>query len=237
MKSYIWTLPTRLFHFLLAISFAAAYLLADFGNLRNLHFAFGAFVGVIIFFRLFFGFFGPKYSHFLDFQIGMGHQIEFFKTFFSKTKVYAGHNPIASFVMICIFIVGIGCSISGYLLYANENSVLNLNIGKESLKEAHEITANLFLGLVLVHLLGVVVDLIFHSKNETLKSIFTGYKNIENVSVELNGFQKFFSVIWLIIPFVCFYLALGLHTKKQDKSNHKSEKTEQLDDDDDEYDD
>ena len=232
MKSYIWTLPTRLFHLLLAISFTVAYFLADFDNLKNLHFAFGVFVGVIIFFRLFFGFFGPKYSHFHDFHIGMGHQIEFFKTFFDKTKVYAGHNPAASFVMICIFIVGIGCSISGYLLYANENNVLNFSIGKEALKEAHEITAHLFLVLVLVHLLGVVVDLIFHSKYETLKSIFTGYKNIENVSVELNGFQKYFSIIWLILPFICFYLALGLHTKKQDKGNHKSEKTEQLDEDD-----
>ena len=230
MKSYIWTLPTRLFHLFLAISFAAAYILADFDELRSFHFAFGAFVGALIFLRLFYGLFGPKYSNFRDFPIGIGHQIRFLSTFFAKTKVYAGHNPAAALVMLFIFIVGIGCSISGYLLYAKENNVLTLSIGKEFFKEAHEITANLFLALVLLHLLGVVVDLVFHSKNETLKSIFTGYKNIESINVKLNGFQKRYSVIWFLIPLIFFYLAFGLQTKKQEKSNHKSEQTEKHED-------
>ena len=107
---------------------------------------------------------------------------------------------------------------------------MTLSIGKEFFKEAHEITANLFLALVLLHLLGVVVDLVFHSKNETLKSIFTGYKNIESINVKLNGFQKWYSVIWFLIPLIFFYLAFGLQTKKQEKSNHKSEQTEKHED-------
>lgn len=69
MKTYIWSLPTRLFHWLLAIGFTVAYILGDFDNLENWHFAFGAFVGSLIFFRLFFGLVGPEYSNFKDFQI------------------------------------------------------------------------------------------------------------------------------------------------------------------------
>ena len=107
MKSYIWTLPTRLFHWLLAIGFVIAYLLPDFKDFRSYHFAFGAFVGVLLFLRLLLGLFGPKYSHFRDFPIGIGCQFEFMQTFFSKTKVYAGHNPVASLVMLLIFLLGI----------------------------------------------------------------------------------------------------------------------------------
>lgn len=237
MKTYIWTLPTRLFHWLLAIGFAAAYVLADFEYLRNYHFAFGALVGSLILFRLMFGLFGPKYSHFRDFQIGIGSQFEFIQTFFGKTKVYAGHNPAAAMVMLFIFIVGIGCSISGYYLYAIENNVLNLNIDKEIIKETHEITANLFLVLVGVHLLGVVVDLMLHSKVKTFQSIFTGYKNIEAENAKLNGFQKLFTALWLIVPFFVFYLAFSLPVKQQANENSKSEKTENQNDKDEEEDD
>jgi cytochrome b len=227
MKSYIWTLPTRLFHWLLAIGFAAAYLLADFDDLRNYHFAFGALVGTLILFRLLFGLFGPKYSHFRDFPIGIGSQFEFVQTFFGKIKAYPGHNPAAAVVMLFIFIVGICCSVSGYYLYAIENNILNLNIEKDIIKETHEIAANLFLVLVGVHLLGVVVDLIFHSKTRTMLSIFTGYKQIDAENAKLNGFQQLFSVLWLTVPFFVFYLAFMLPVKQQTNDNPKSEKTEQ----------
>jgi len=67
MKSYIWTLPTRVFHWSLAIGFTTAYILGDFDKFENLHFAFGAFVGTLILFRIVFGIFGPRYSNFKDF--------------------------------------------------------------------------------------------------------------------------------------------------------------------------
>jgi cytochrome b len=233
MNSYIWPLPTRLFHWLLAVAFVVCYILADFENLLNYHFAFGALVGGLIFFRLLYGIFGPRYSHFRDFPIGIRHQFEFIKTFFGKTKVYAGHNPAAALVMLSIFIVGIGSAVTGYLLYASENNVLNLNFDKEIFKEAHEIVANIFLALVILHLIGIVVDLIFHAKNETLKSIFTGYKNIEVTNVKQNILQKAFSVIWIIAPFFLFYIAYGFLIRKQGDQNSKSIKTEQHEDKDD----
>ncbi len=227
MKNYIWTLPTRLFHWLLAISFTAAYILGELDEFKNLHFAFGAFVGTIIFFRVLFGFFGPKHSRFSDFPIGFKNQVEFVKAFFANSKVYVGHNPLASLVMISIFIIGIACSLSGFLFYATENNVLSLNLGEDFLGEMHEILATLFLILVIFHLAGIFLDLIFHPKNGIFQSIFTGYKNVEAQKVELNSFQKFFSVLWLVVPFMFFYLAFGLQITNHDSENSKSDKTEQ----------
>jgi len=226
VKTYIWTAPTRIFHWLLAIGFTVAYILGDFDNLINLHFGFGAFVGALLFFRILFGLFGPIYSRFTDFPIGLNSQREFINSFFSKTKNYVGHNPAASLIMLSILFVGIICSISGYFLYADENNVLNIGINEDFLEELHEITANLFLILVGIHLLGILFETLFHKKTGTLKSIFTGYKNIESKAAKLNGFHKIFMLLWFIIPFYVFYLAYELPVNSKEKEN-KIEQNEQ----------
>ncbi|MDP3353718.1 MAG: cytochrome b/b6 domain-containing protein [Flavobacteriaceae bacterium] len=225
MKTYIWSIPTRIFHWLLAIGFTIAYILSDFENFRNLHFAFGGFVGILIIFRLLFGLFGPKYSNFSDFPLGLKNQKEFIKTYFSKSpKLYPGHNPLASVIILCILFIGIICSISGYMLYATENNVLNIGINEEFLEESHEITANLFLVLVGIHLFGMMADKFFHSKTGTLNSIFTGYKNIESKNTQLNSFHKIFSLLWFTIPFIIFYLAYGLQINTKENENENSNK-------------
>ena len=219
MKTYIWSLPTRLFHWLLAIGFTVAYILGDFDNLENWHFAFGALVGALIFFRLLFGLFGPKYSNFKDFPIALKNQKEFIRSYFSKSKTYVGHNPVASVVMLLILIIGILCSISGYLLYAAENNVLSSGINEGLLEESHEFLANIFLVLVGIHLFGVLSDTLFHRKTGTIQSIFTGNKNIESKNIHLNGFHITFSLLWFIIPAIVFYLAYGLQNNETKKEN------------------
>lgn len=207
MKTYIWGIPTRLFHWLLATGFIIAYILSDFEDYMNFHFAFGLMVGILIIFRLIYGLIGPKYSLFSNFPFCIRNQINFIKTFFDNSKKYAGHNPPASFVMILIFIVGISCSLSGYLLYKSNFSENILFFNKEILEEIHEIFANLLLGLVILHLLGIISDTIFHYKVGTLKSIFTGFKNIEDENIKSNLFLKIFAVIWFTAAIFVFYQA------------------------------
>ena len=82
--------------------------------------------------------------------------------------------------MLAIFIVGMLCSISGFMLYNTEyQPLINFGLGEDFAEETHEILANLFLILVGLHLLGLIVDFIVHGRVHTIKSMFTGYKNIE----------------------------------------------------------
>ncbi|MFZ4741578.1 MAG: cytochrome b/b6 domain-containing protein [Bacteroidales bacterium] len=229
MRTYIWTFPTRIFHWLLAIGFVTSYILGNYENYENLHFAFGAFVVILLIFRLLFGIFGPTYSNFKDFPINLKSQKEFITSYFSKTKIYAGHNPAASIIMLLILIVGLICGISGYLLYSANNG-LSIGINEDILEESHEVLANLFLILAGIHLLGILADALFHGKTGTLQSIFTGYKNIESKSARLNGFHKVFIILWLIIPFYAFYLAYGLQINTKEKKNKNNEYYEQDDD-------
>lgn len=233
MKTLIWTLPTRIFHWLLAIGFTTTYILGDFEEIINFHFAFGAFVSVLILFRILFGLIGPKYSNFRDFPIGLNHQKEFIKNYFSKNN-YIGHNPAAALVMLAILLTGLFCGISGYLLTIDENSIFYIIGNNELLEDMHEVLANVFLGLVIMHLLGVISDAIFHWKTGTLFSIFNGYKIIESENAKLNVFQKAFSIVWFIIPFIFFYLAFGLQANKSEENNkYKIESSNDEDEDDD----
>lgn len=210
MRTYIWAIPTRIFHWFLAIAFTAAYLLGDAEGQRNLHYAFGAFAGTLILFRLIYGFFGPSYSNFKDFPIGFKNQITYLRTYFANRKIYPGHNPLASIVMLLIFIIGLFTALSGYFMYGGENGLITMGMNEEFLEESHEILANLFLILVGLHLLGTLGDFLFHRETGTLKSIFTGYKHVEAKDTKLNGLHKAFIVLWFIIPFYAFYLAYGL---------------------------
>lgn len=221
MRTKVWSLPIRLSHWLLAISFALAYILSDFDNYRNLHFAFGALVGSVLIFRILFGIIGPRYAHFKDFPIGFSNQISFVKNFFNNSNLFIGHNPAASIIMLSIFVVGILCSLSGLMLVSQANNIFtNFNLGGDFLEETHEVLANVFLALVILHLLGLLADVVFHNKLQTIKSIFTGYKNIEGADSKMNSFQIAYSIVWLIIPFIVFYYAYGL------KSNESNENIE-----------
>jgi cytochrome b len=210
----------------LAIAFVTAYISGDFDDTFNFHFAFGAFAGAIISFRLIYGLFGPRYSRFKDFPVGIKSQLEFAKTFLSGEKTYPGHNPAASIVMLGILIIGLLCSLSGFFLYNSEAKVISLATDNEFFEGAHEVLANLFLAFVIIHLCGVLAELILHKNRGTIRSIFTGYKNIEAENAKMNAFQKFYAVLWIAVPFVLFFFAYGLKYSGQDKN--ESGNTEQF---------
>lgn len=225
MKLKVWGWPTRVFHLLLALGFIGAYFLEDFESIHNLHHALGALVGVLIVFRIIYGLIGPKYSHFRDFPIGVSSQFKFLKSYFSKDKIYTGHNPIAAFVMICILLVGLITSISGYLLYSAGSHAPIIAIDKDILESCHELFSNLFLVLIIIHLIGIIGDAKFH-KNGTAISIFTGYKNIDGEPTKTNALHKSFSLIWFVIPFIVFYIFYKMPVYETDNDKDEHSKTE-----------
>ncbi|UOE40056.1 cytochrome b/b6 domain-containing protein [Chryseobacterium suipulveris] len=222
MKTKVWSLATRISHWLLALGFTIAYTTGENEWQMNLHYAFGALVGGILLMRIIYGFIGPKYSNFRDFPMGISSQISFIKNYFSK-NTYVGHNPMASLVMFSMMIVGILTALTGYF-WANETSqFLGFTLTEDFVEESHEILAKLFLILVFSHLAGIFFDTIFHGKMGTLKSIFSGYKNVQAEEIKPNIFQNIFSIFWIGIPLVLFYLAFGLPVREGGNENESEE--------------
>lgn len=212
-KSYIWSLPTRVFHWLFALLIVLAFLTDD-DDLLHYHAVIGYAVLILLTFRLVWGYLGPKYSKFKDFPLGLDKVKEFLLTIFNHEQKYIGHNPPASYVMIGMFIVVFLVIATGALTFGIQEgkgifSFLNASFFKKMklFEELHEVLANLLIVLVVAHVGGILTDKLLHSKHETLQSIFTGYKATqEKSSIVLTVFQKFIAFIFFValVAFLVF---------------------------------
>ena len=213
-KSYIWSLPTRVFHALFVIFILLTFLSAQEDQWLNIHAVIGYAVLILVLFRICWGFFGPKYSLFKDFPLGKINIKDYLNHIFEEKLKYIGHNPLASYVMISMFVVAILAIITGALAFGIQEgkgilSFLNSSFFKEMelFGEIHEFFSGLFIALIVAHVGGVLVDRVLHKKQETLNSIVTGYKiTSENESIKLNIYQKMFSLLMFIffIGFIIF---------------------------------
>jgi len=211
-KSYIWSLPTRIFHWLLVFYILVLYISSEVEELLNLHASFGYGVFILAIFRLFWGFFGPMYAKFSDFNFSLKKALNFGLNIFNH-KSYAGHNPLASIVMFAIIIFLILTTVSGILTYGIQEgrgvlSFLNNSLFSkmELFSEIHEFFSSVLILLIFIHISGVILDYVTNKNSGVLNSIFSGYKNVEAKSVNLTLFQKIISFIFLFFAvFIVIY--------------------------------
>ncbi|MFA7083107.1 MAG: cytochrome b/b6 domain-containing protein [Arcobacteraceae bacterium] len=211
-KSYIWSMPTRVFHWLLALLILLAFL-SDDEKWLNYHAFFGYAILILLVFRFFWGFIGPKYSKFKDFPFGFANVKEFMLGMFNSKQKYIGHNPAASYVMMAMFITIFLVIITGALTFGIQEgkgvfSFLNDSLFKKMklFEDIHEFLANAVLFLIAAHLGGILSDKLLHGKYETLNSIFTGFKKTDQQEgIKLGFFQKVFALVFAFI-FIAFLL-------------------------------
>ena len=237
MKTYIWSLPTRIFHWLLVIGMIVAYLVSEEDSLLNIHSSIGYMIGILILFRIIWGFFGPKYSRFRDFPMGMKSIKAFITDLKSSKSQSPGHNPAASVIMLAIILFSLLIVISGILLLASKGqglfAAVQVGLSSDALKEIHEIAVNIVIGLVIAHLLGNLVDFIFNRKAGTLTSMFTGYKNIEGENAKLSSIQKIIAGIGILsaLAILPYSLITQKITVKAENQEQKAQTQEEDDDD------
>ena len=76
----VWDVPTRVFHWLLVICFAGAWLTSESERLQLIHYAFGYSACALVLFRLAWGLVGTKYARFTQFIKGPKEMIGHFKS-------------------------------------------------------------------------------------------------------------------------------------------------------------
>lgn len=219
-KSYIWSIPTRVFHALFVAFILLSFISAQEDLWLNYHAVIGYGLLILVLFRICWGFIGPKYSLFKDLPLGTKNIKEFLNHIFEEKTKYSGHNPLASYVMISILVVAILAIITGVLVFGIQEekgifSFLNTSFFKNMklFKEIHELFANLFIALIAAHILGVILDRLLHKNQETLNSIVTGYKvTYTKESIKLNIYQKIFSLLMFI--FFIGFLIFNFYNQK-----------------------
>ena len=165
----VWDLPTRAFHWLLAVSFLGAFLTAESERYRDIHIVLGYTVLGLVAFRFLWGAIGTRYARFKSFPIAPRRVLEYLKSLFTRSpQHHTGHNPAGSLAIYAILALALLASVTGYAAY-NE-------IGGEWLAKLHEGAANAMLGLVAVHIGAVAVSSLIHREN-LAASMLNGYKN------------------------------------------------------------
>lgn len=169
----IWDLPTRLFHWLLALSFIVAYFSADSERWALVHITCGYTFLALIIFRLIWGFAGSRYARFSEFVFKPSAVLRYLAGLFhGRPSHYAGHNPAGSLAILAVLSLGLTCGVSGWLIYAEDVCWLDLT---------HEASAKLIMALVLVHVFGVLVSSRLHREN-LVRAMIDGKKKLDAAS-------------------------------------------------------
>jgi len=164
----VWDIPVRVFHWLLVICFAGAWLTSEGERLQMIHYAFGYTACLLVLIRLLWGVIGTRYARFTQFlkrpQAVLDH-------FMAMLRGHAhhdvGHNPAGGLVMVILMLLILVIGLTGYL-------IVKEFLGNFA-SEAHEAIASLALAFVIVHILAAVVMSVLERQN-LVKSMVTGKK-------------------------------------------------------------
>ena len=142
----VWDPFVRVFHWSLATLFLAAYATAE--DAGQLHIAAGYAIGGLVALRIAWGFVGPCHARFSNF-------------------VRSPREVLAMIVALLVMLLGTG--ITGYMM------TTDAFWGAKWVEEVHETFADLTVGLVVFHVLGVLLSSFLHEEN-LVKSMVTGRK-------------------------------------------------------------
>lgn len=177
----IWDLPTRLFHWTLAASFALTWLTSEGDQWRSIHVFFGYLILGLVGFRLVWGFAGSHFSRFASFLFGPREALDYLKKVVMRTAPrHVGHNPTGSLAIYLLLALAVVVSVTGIVTLGGEEQQgiasgwLSFSQGR-FLKQLHELAANLMLLVVFGHIVGVVVESVLHKEN-LARSMVTGFK-------------------------------------------------------------
>ncbi len=198
----VWDISIRIFHWSLVISFFVAYITAEEADL--LHIYSGYAVLTLVSYRLLWGFVGTKYARFRSFIFSPGEVLQYIKSLAQgHPRYYIGHNPAGGLMVLALLTCLLIVTISGLKLYAVEEGLgplasvtTNLSVvsnaysdddehekshrnedgdQEEFWEEIHELSTDVTLFLIFLHIAGVFMTSKLHHENLP-KAMITGRK-------------------------------------------------------------
>jgi len=164
----VWDLPVRVFHWLMVLCFAGAWLTAESERWRLLHVTLGYTMGGLVAFRVLWGLIGTRHARFASFVRGPRTVLAYLRSLVrGEPEHHVGHNPAGALAIVAMLGLVVGIVLTGH---ANFN-----DIGGEWAEDVHEAAASLMLALVGAHLAGVLASSWVHREN-LARAMVTGRK-------------------------------------------------------------
>lgn len=209
----LWDLPTRVFHWLLALSVIGAFVTQKIGgNAMVWHGRLGLLVLGLLVFRIIWGFAGSTYARFTQFVRGPAA----IKAYLRGEWKGVGHNPLGALSVLGLLAVLVTLVATG--IFANDDIAfegpLYALVGKEfsdTLTGFHRLIEPVILLLVFAHL--AAIAFYAHVKKDNLvKPMVRGWKDVEEGESASGGGPVAF-VIALIIALGAVAGASGVWIK------------------------
>lgn len=167
-KILVWDMPTRVGHWLLVATFILSFLTGDSEEWRLVHVTAGFAMSGVLAFRLYWGIAGTRYARFTSFLFTPRQVFVYLGGLLrGKPDRWVGHNPAGSYAIYALILLGVAVAGSGWAAYAG--------IGGDWLEEAHDVLSYGMLGVVGLHVAGVVMSSLIHREN-LVRSMINGYK-------------------------------------------------------------
>lgn len=167
----VWDLPTRTFHWLFASACIVAWFTGDDARYTHLHTFAGYTALALVLFRLVWGVVGGRYARFAQFVRGPGAVIEHLKGLRqSPRKHHRGHNPAGGWAVIILLTLVLLLGMSGIAVLGGEEGfgplagLLSIEQGVV-IHQWHEWLGWALLGMVMLHLTGVVMESLLLREN------------------------------------------------------------------------
>jgi len=193
----VWDLPVRVFHWLLVISFAGAWLTAEGESQQMLHYAFGYTACALVLFRIIWGLIGTRYARFSEFTRGPEETGRHIKALLTGNKDFGlGHNPVGALVMISLMVLILLIGLTGY-------GIIKEFYG-EWVEGAHETIANIAIAVVVIHIAAAII-MSFMQKENLVRSMLTGKK--QGLPEQAIPSAQYLTGLFLLLAWAyCFYM-------------------------------
>ena len=164
----VWDPLIRIFHWSLVALFSFAFATGD--EWDSAHELAGYLIAGLVTGRIVWGFVGPRYARFADFMYRPARVLSYLQESVKlRAPRFLGHNPAGGAMVVTLLVAIAAIAGSGYLM------TTDAYWGVSWLEQLHKVVAFGTLGLIGLHVTGVVLASIEHKEN-LVGAMFTGRK-------------------------------------------------------------
>ena len=181
----LWDLPTRLFHWALALLFATSWILGEWGPaIMTLHFWSGYAIAALLVFRLLWGLAGPRPARFSSFLRPPGEVWSYARSVLRREpSAWPGHNPMGGWWVAAVLLVlalqvltGLVADPEDYINAGPWASSVSASVSRSALGWHHRLSTVL-LALVALHLLAILFYRIW-KREDLVRPMIDGAKRV-----------------------------------------------------------
>lgn len=174
----VWDFFVRILHWSLVGGVFGAWITREGDDI--LHVQFGYLVLGIVALRIIWGFVGFRHARFVDFVRSPRETISYLRSIIGRREPrYLGHNPLGGWMILALLATITGICVTGWLY------TTDAYWGVAWVGELHASLTDLLIGLVTLHILGVVFTSIRQREN-LIKAMVTGRKRAPEPKLEVD---------------------------------------------------